>query len=292
MPKEFTNIIDPHVHLFDLLQGEYLWLKSQNPPFWHDKQKINHNFDETDLTLPAPLKLSGFVHIEAGFDNNKPWRELDWLEQTCTRPFKSVAFADLTHRDFSQHLQQLSQRTTCVGVRHILDDEAAAILSTTQVPKNFALLAKHNLSFDAQFNVGDSVAVNALLACTIDCPELKIIINHAGWPSINKTEPAHALWLENLHKLADNPNISIKLSGWEMLNHTWPDKFMYRVLLDCLLVFGRDRVMLASNFPVSQLSLSYSDLWLKYRQLADIIDADCLHRLCYANAYQWYGFTF
>ena len=77
-----------------------------------------------------------------------------------------------------------------------------------------------------------------------------------------------------------------------MSNHVWPDELMYRVLLDCLLVFGRERVMLASNFPVSQLSLSYADLWLKYRQLADIIDADCLHKLCYANAYHWYGFTF
>ena len=75
------NIIDPHIHLFDLSQGDYHWLKSQNPPSWPDKVIIERNFDLDDLTnslainltndgdyndeLIGEVSLSGFVHIEA-----------------------------------------------------------------------------------------------------------------------------------------------------------------------------------------------------------------------------------
>ena len=62
------KIIDAHLHLFDLQAGEYRWLSPDNPPFWPDKPVIAKNFSESDLVVSAPEQLSGFVHIEAGFD--------------------------------------------------------------------------------------------------------------------------------------------------------------------------------------------------------------------------------
>ena len=90
------KIIDPHLHLFALELGHYHWLKAENPPFWPDKQHIYKSFDETDLMLTAPYSLAGFIHIEAGFDNEQPWRELAALEQSCNKPFRAIANIDLT----------------------------------------------------------------------------------------------------------------------------------------------------------------------------------------------------
>ena len=63
------DILDPHLHLFNLKSGDYHWLSPDNPPFWSDKAVIAKNFNESHLLLSTPFNLKGFVHIEAGFDN-------------------------------------------------------------------------------------------------------------------------------------------------------------------------------------------------------------------------------
>lgn len=115
------KIIDPHLHLFDLSQGEYSWLKPECPPFWSDKPLIAKNFSENDLTLAKPLTLAGFVHIEAGFDNQQPWREIAWLESTCKIPFRSIALLDITLPKalFLTQLESLMTYQSVVGVRYI-----------------------------------------------------------------------------------------------------------------------------------------------------------------------------
>jgi hypothetical protein len=148
MTDPHNKIIDPHLHLFNLQKGNYAWLKPQNPPFWPDKHLINKSFIEADLWLQQPNHLSGFVHIEAGFDNQQPWREIDWLDQHCTLPFKSVAFADITTTNFGAHVDQLKQYKSLAGIRHILDEQAEQILRTTLVHQHFALLSDYELSFD------------------------------------------------------------------------------------------------------------------------------------------------
>ncbi len=75
------TVVDPHVHLIALADGEYGWLQPSNPPFWPDKSIIARSFSPADLTLSAPLALHAFVHVEAGFDNAHPHREVAYLEQ-------------------------------------------------------------------------------------------------------------------------------------------------------------------------------------------------------------------
>lgn len=283
------KIIDPHLHLFNLDLGEYTWLKPSEPPFWPDKSIINNSFSESDLTLPTLIELAGFVHIEAGFDNHKPYREIDWLEQHCSLPFKSVAFADLTSHAFVKDLEQLCQRPSITGIRHILDGDAVAILSAGLIQQHFALLEEHKLSFDVQMSISQNQATEKLIEVAQQHPQLKMIINHGGWPPTSSTEQTYHQWLDNIYKLAMCPNIAIKLSAWEMQDRVWKNQYLHQVLLDSLKVFGRSRVMLASNFPLCLFTKSYAELWSTYISLADIIDADCFDKLSYSNAVNWYG---
>ena len=134
------KIIDPHLHLFNLAQGDYQWLKADNPPFWPDKKIIVKNVTEKELHLSAPFEMAGFVHIEAGFDNQQPWREIAWLESTCSLPFKSIAGINLLlpTNEFQQALKKLNGYKSVVGVRDILDENAFEYLSNPQVQKNLA----------------------------------------------------------------------------------------------------------------------------------------------------------
>lgn len=257
------KIIDPHVHLFALSAGQYHWLKPENPPYWPDKTVICREFRETDLTLSPPVELAGFVHIEAGFDNAQPWRETDWLEQYCTLPFRSVAGIDLLADDFSHTLDELVKRPSTVGVRHILDDQAADILSQSLIPARFNQLAAAKLSFDVQFDFADGSAVAALLKVMESAPAVQFIINHAGLP----LPASKANWFNNINKLASYPNLTMKLSGWEMHARERRNDWVKWVLESTLNTFGENRLMLASNFPLCLWSGSYDSLWQSYLQL-------------------------
>jgi predicted TIM-barrel fold metal-dependent hydrolase len=281
------EIIDPHVHFFDLQAGDYLWLRVENPPHWHDKQRICQNFSEQHLTLKAPLTLKAFVHIEAGFDNRQPWREIDWLTRHCRLPFKAIGCVDLEAPDFEQSLKQLQQYPEVVGVRHILDQQAARLLCQQQVRDNLALLSKQQLIFESQLMLADTQAVNLLAELARQYPALSLVINHGGLPPATSDE--FDQWQHNLVTLSQLPNCSIKCSGWEMIERNYSEQWLAKICLAVLSAFGPERVMLASNFPVCLLSTSYNALWQSYQQLP--LDEALLQKLCYDNAWKIYRFT-
>lgn len=284
-----NKIIDPHLHLFNLQKGDYAWLKPQNPPFWPDKDLIYKNFVEADVMLQQPNQLAGFVHIEAGFDNQQPWREIDWLQQHCTLPFKSVAFADITATTFAEHVEQLKQRKSVVGIRHILDEQAEQILSSELIHQHFDLLAQVEFSFDAQLSLTNDPAIEQLVALAVEYKTVRVIINHAGWPPTNHDIDEQQKWKSNLQKLAKCKNIAIKLSGWEMSNRAWKPQEVEVVIQDCLDILGDTRVMLASNFPLCLFSMPYSELWNNYTELP-AINAKTFEKITFSNAKKWYRF--
>ncbi|PCI59960.1 MAG: amidohydrolase [Gammaproteobacteria bacterium] len=286
------KIIDPHIHLFSLDQGDYHWLKADNPPFWSDKNKICQNFTEHDLRLTEHLELAGFVHIEAGFDNNKPWREIAYLEQHCHLPFRAIAYIDLllNETNFKQQLQKLLKYKSVVGCRYILDEQALTVLSAKNTLKNLALLAHHNLIFEVQMSLNANTAVTKLMQLLTQLPALKTIINHAGWPSLMDKKSQQ--WLNNLQQLSQFNHCAIKCSGWEMTNRNYQATWLNENLSLIFTIFGAKNMMLASNFPLCLFSHNnYQAYW------QSIISSDFFQTLtekeksalCYDNALSWYS---
>lgn len=273
------EIIDPHVHLFALEQGQYSWLQPHNPPFWPDKHKIQRSFTAQDLALAAPFSLSGYVHIEAGFDNQQPWHELDHLaQQSPTPPFCAISCCDLTlsSEAFIQQITELSSRASLVGVRHILDEQAFELLTSAQVLTNLAYLSQQGLIFDAQFDLTDSRVVECVCGLfAASGPSLVIadplahtwVINHVGLGGMN--EDSHAQWLHNMTRLALIPNIKVKASGWEMAQRDYSVKQITQTITLLLDIWGEERVMLASNFPLTLLSCTYQMYW---QRMLDVLD--------------------
>jgi predicted TIM-barrel fold metal-dependent hydrolase len=299
------NIIDPHLHLFDLNQGEYHWLKPENPPFWSDKNMINQSFFETDLRLNNGLALAGFVHVEAGYDNQQPWREIAWLEAHCQLPFKSISAIDLSlnSEQFLAAIERIQNFSSVVGVRDILDENALEYLSSEQVKINFQQLAKHQLIFELQMPLENLVAVELLVTILTDNPNLNIIITHAGFPpytSYTKDEKDHfnktkdeifhwENWIQAIEKLSLFEQCTIKCSGFEMISRNYREAWKMEVINTCLSNFGINRVMLASNFPLCLFSKSYQEHWQQSTQ-SELLTADELHSLCFLNAQRIYKF--
>ncbi|TWX68468.1 amidohydrolase family protein [Colwellia sp. C1TZA3] len=294
------KIIDPHLHLFDLKKGDYSWLRPENPPFFEDKHAIARNFSEYDLTLTSPLTLVGFVHIEAGFDNQQPWREIAWLESSCQMPFRSIAMLDITlpKLPFLRQLNKLMRYQSVVGIRYILDDDALVILSNKNSQNNLAILAEKKLIFELQMPLADSQAVDSLIKVLSVTPDLKLCINHAGWPTKNNQQ--QAIWLHNLQRLASFTDVFIKCSGFEIADRDYSANWADKVIRQCIQSFGIDRVMLASNFPLCLWHANYQETWLGNTLFISTeltktapefaYNTEQLQQLCFSNAHRFYKF--
>lgn len=315
------KIIDPHVHLFDLTKGQYHWLKSEHPPFWSDKKLINKSFTENDLKLTGNQQLSAFVHIEAGFNNQEPEQELSWLESTVKCPFKSIAYIDLNASEeiFHQTLIKLLSFKSFIGVRYIFDfdktnkqgettdfcsieevtaesylsEKALAELQLADffkkenVINNLTLLAKHKLIFECQMPLNHCASVNAFIKLLVMLPELTVVINHAGLPNYS---PEIARWYLSIEKLCNLPNIHIKCSGWEMTCRNYTLSWQTNILHHCLAMFGENRVMLASNFPLTLLSTNYQTYWDTLIETLPFPEK-VMEKIAFSNALKIYQLT-
>lgn len=280
------DIIDPHLHLFDLKKGQYDWLKPENPPCWPDKSIISRDFTEGDLQLKRPLSLRGFVHIEAGFDNIEPHREIAWLEQHCTGQFRSIAFLDITLEKsaFNAQLTRLNTFRSVVGIRHILDADADAILSQPSVIDNLRTLAEFQLIFELQYPIADIKAHKMVISTLKKVPNLKVTLNHLGFFPFESNNDNYLSNKQKLLQLAQFENLTVKCSGWEMLDrHYHIQQVIDRIEL-AIACFGDHRVMLASNFPLCRFTTSYETYW---QELVAQLGAT-KKALFYDNALTWY----
>jgi L-fuconolactonase len=283
------KIIDPHLHLFNLEQGDYQWLKADSPPYWLDKNTIRQSFTENDLALSDPLQLAGFVHIEAGFDNQQPWREITWLEDNCSLPFRAIAGVNLLlpTNEFQQILDKLDKFESVVGVRDILDENACAYLSNPHVKENLAQLAQQQLIFECQMPLTDVEATEQLIAVITELPTLKLVINHAGWPPEDIDSKQWQNWQSGIQALSGYDNVAIKCSGFEMVNRQYSEPWQQHVIKHCLTTFGLDKTMLASNFPLCLFKSSYQKNWIIHFENQPLSTTE-LELLCYKNALHIY----
>lgn len=285
------NIVDGHLHFFALQAGDYHWLKPQNPPYWKDKQAIALPCDERSLTLSCGHTLAGYVHVEAGFDNERPWREIRYLEQHAQLPFKSVASIDLCGEGTLSHIQTLAGFSSVAGLRHILDEQAVSILTHPKTKHALKRSSEYGLSFDVQLDVGDDKAVSALLRLLEALPALSVIINHAGSALLGSavTTAYVKQWRINMKALAQCSRVAVKLSGWEMHCRNWHWRSVQNVVVETVAIFGMSRVMLASNFPLSNWRHSYQELWLQYEKMLGPFTLDEKRSLLANNTARCYG---
>ncbi|WP_189376490.1 amidohydrolase family protein [Thalassotalea profundi] len=281
------KIIDSHVHFFDLTQGDYHWLNADNPPFWPDKKIISKNFNESDLSLQRPLTIAGFVHIEAGYNNVAPWKEIEWLEKSCQLPFRSIAAIDLTLPcdEFHQLINKLVTFTSVVGCRHILDEQALQLLSSEQVQQNFVTLNQYQLNFEVQMPFADEKAVNKLSHIIANNTDVTFIINHAGMPPTDDCMHSyHSSWYASLSRISAFKNVAIKCSGWEMFDRRYDKLWLADIINQCITLFDVHRVMISSNFPLTLFSCSYKNYWETIIATLSQNQQDLLHN----NSKYWY----
>jgi predicted TIM-barrel fold metal-dependent hydrolase len=64
-----------------------------------------------------------------------------------------------------------------------------------------------------------------------------------------------------MRALAQCPNIHVKASGWEMVDRQYTVDAIKPIIKQLVAIFGGERVLLASNFPLTLFRQSYQDYW-------------------------------
>jgi len=194
-----VNIIDAHVHLINLDQGIYSWLRNDHPPHWPQKKTIRRSFFQSSLTLTAPFQLKGFVHVEAGMNNDKPWQEVEWLENHSTLPFCNIAYTDLSD-SHSVTLNKVLNYSSVVGIRNIITKGDEAKLNDRAFIQNLKKLSDKGCLLDLGIDITNANAIKSLCHILQRLPDLNIIIDHIGINASSLT------WKENAQTLGVHDN--------------------------------------------------------------------------------------
>ncbi len=215
-----------------------------------------------------------------------------------------VSYADLTLGDRLKAVLDAHEEAgkgLFRGIRHAAGWDESMIVrnSHTNPPqhlygdpafrKGFALLGERGLTFDA-WNYHPQIHELTDLAKSV--PGTTIIFDHFGGPLgigpyAGHRDEIFAQWQEDTAALARCPNVVAKLGGLAMpINgYGWHKRSMpaasddiadaHKPYYDHMIgVFGADRCMFESNFPVDKQSVSYPVLWNAFKKIAAAYSED------------------
>jgi predicted TIM-barrel fold metal-dependent hydrolase len=153
--------------------------------------------------------------------------------------------------------------------------------------RGFDLLARMGLRFDMQIWPNQMQEAAALVAAY---PDARVALNHTGFP-IDRDPESMDMWRAGMRALATNGNVSVKISGLGMLDHNWTANSIRPIVLEAIDIFGPDRAMFASNFPVDKLYTDYATIFRAFSEItADFTPAE-RERLFAGTAIEFYDLT-
>jgi predicted TIM-barrel fold metal-dependent hydrolase len=295
------QIVDAHHHLWDLEANSYPWLKPETRHPAGDLAPICKSYLLADFLEDARnLELVKSVHVQAEIDRADPARETAWLQRIADTPGSGgfphgiVAFADPADPKVEAMLEAHAGYPNVRGIRFLLNYEAGAPLycatsrgdwlTDRQWRQGYALLQKYQLSFDLQI-FWQQMTDAADLARAF--PDIQLILNHTGMPR-SRAPDYVANWRQGMRKLAEAPNVAAKISGLAMFHHGWTPEVIRPFVLDTIEIFGVERCMFASNFPVDKLQSSYDTLWNAFDRITADFSQDERRRLFHDNAVRYY----
>ena len=292
-------IIDAHQHFWDLSLGKHPWLHDEPPPPFRygDTHPLRRHYLPADYRADARgHRVVGTVYVETEWESTDPIGETRWVEKLAGReglPTAVVAQAWLNRDDVED---VLARQAACPLVRGIRHKPVAAPSPETVVPgapgsmgdprwrAGFARLGRFRLSFDLQtpwWHLDEAAALARAF------PDTRIVLNHTGLPADRCPEGLRG-WRDAMATLAAAPNVAVKISGLGVPGQPWTAESNREVVLRTIELFGIDRAMFASNFPVDSLVASFDTIYRGFKAIVrDFPFSDRL-RLFHDNAVRLY----
>jgi predicted TIM-barrel fold metal-dependent hydrolase len=289
-------VVDTHHHIW--MRRDVAWLK--DPPI---RRAIGDFFGlRRDIPVEewmhdaVPHGVVKSVHVTANWGAARALEETRWLQGVADRhgfPHGIVCQADLTDPGIAAQIEAQRAFPNLRGVRHQLHWDSAPLrqnvsrpdlCNTPEFRRGFALLEQHDLHFELQvFAAQASYAAELIKAF----PGVRFILLHAGMLT-ERSPAAIEQWRAALATIAEFPNVHVKISGLNMFNPEWTVRHMRQQIRDAIQIFGIERTVYGSNFPLEKLHASYADLIAAYRTVLAEYPQDDQRRVLHDNAVRFY----
>jgi predicted TIM-barrel fold metal-dependent hydrolase len=150
--------------------------------------------------------------------------------------------------------------------------------------RGYALLESYGLSFDLQTPWWHLEEAAALAR---DFPNTRLVLNHTGLPADRSPEGLKG-WRRAMATLAACPNAAVKISGLGQPGEPWTAQANGPVVRDAIRIFGVERCMFGSNFPVDGLCASFDAIYSGFKTIVRDLPAADQRRLFHDNAVRIY----
>ncbi len=168
-----------------------------------------------------------------------------------------IGWVDLNADNIDAQLNYYKQYQVVKGFRHILQAEEPDFMLAESFLKGIASLQKHQYCYELLIYPKH---LKAALELVKQFPKMRFMIDHIAKPLI-KTYQINE-WRKGISDLANCPNVYCKLSGmvseadWKYWKRSDFEPYIDTVKT----VFGVDRIVFGSDWPVCLLAASYDEV--------------------------------
>ncbi|MDA1099096.1 MAG: amidohydrolase family protein [Proteobacteria bacterium] len=288
-------IVDCHQHFWRLGLGNYPWLEQTDagPHRYGPVGPLQNSYLPADYRRDtAGFAITATVHVEAEWNAADPVAETRWLHELAEaegRPNAIVAQAWFARDDIAAVLRGHAAFPLVRGVRQKpaalpgpgqMQTSLPGSMSDPEWRRGYALLGKYGLHYELQTRYWHLEEAAALAR---DFPHTAMILNHAGVPE-DRSETGLALWRKGMERLAEQPNVKVKISGIGEPSHAWSQERNAGVVREVIGIFGVDRCMFASNYPVDRLVGSFAVIFNGFLAITEGLPDRDRRKLFHDNA--------
>jgi predicted TIM-barrel fold metal-dependent hydrolase len=236
------------------------------------------------------------VHVEAEMSRDNQIEETRWLSQMNAEygfPGGIVAHSWF-HTENAEEI--IARQAAYPLVRGIRSKPVTSLSPATVTPglpgsmqddqwlRGFALLERYRLSWDLRVPFWHLIEAAEVARAF---PGTSIVLNHTGFPW-DRSEDGLATWRLAMEVLARQRNVFLKVSEFGLKDAAWDFEQNRRIVLDALAIFGIERSMFASNFPVAGLRIDYDRLVRAMKRMVAHMSIEDQERFFWRNACAFY----
>jgi L-fuconolactonase len=236
------EVVDAHLHVWDLARAGYPWLGPERgalyatfAPEQAAGELAAHGIRGAVL-VQAEDSTAETAYLLAVADEH-PWAlgVVGWL------PLESPD-------DAAASLARLSRHPRFRGVRHLVhDDPRPEFLDLPPVRRSLRSLAAAGLPLDVPDAWPRHLEQVGRLA--EDLPDLTVVVDHLAKPP--RGRPELAAWRAQMARVAAGPNTVAKVSGLRAAGQPYSVAALRPVWEAALELFGPDRLMYGSDWPMT-----------------------------------------
>jgi L-fuconolactonase len=272
--------IDAHQHYWDITKLEYPWM----PP---GESVLRRNYGPEDLEpVLGDNRFDGTVVVQANVVLDETW----WLLglAAATESIKGVvAWVDLTDPRVGDVLDRCQKHPKFKGVRHIVHDEPdVRWLLRDDVIRGLRELASRRIPYDLLLRPPHLPLISELAD---KVPSLPMVIDHIAKPLIasHVWEP----WDRDMETVSKITGMHCKLSGMitEADHKAWSADDLRPYVQHVLKLFGPDRLMFGSDWPVCKLAGSWKQVLAGFTQACGPLPQPEREKILGETAVRFYG---